>query len=486
MPRALLVAIAVLVVAAPSASARTARSADGFVGSVGVNTHLLSGDTSYGNFAKVRMRLRELGVRHIRDGICGTCHWQRDRLRALGADGIRLLAQVGSPATSIETRSGNLAAVRRLGKIVEAVEGANEWDHFSGRSPAWVAQERAHQQWLWNAVQAKRALRDIPVVGPSLVYSWTRPTSWDELGDISGWLDRGNLHPYPGGRPPESHMTSELALARQIARDKPLVAGESGYHNALGQSNWDHPAVPEDVAAVYLTRVLLENFRRRILRTYVYELLDELPGRAHSDMEDSFGLLRADHSRKPAYVAVRNLLAVLADPGPALRDARVPLRLRSDAPDLREVLLRKRDGELDLALWRAASVWDTDIRTRRAAAAATVRVRSHFPVRTVRRVDPRQSGGGSRVPIDNRRVKVKVGAAPIVLRITPPARCVSRRRAIAGSCIRTGHAASSTGGTRPQRDHQPRGDRQLDAHEQPRHADEPDRRHEQRHERDVR
>ena len=49
--------------------AEQARPADAFVDSIGVNVHLGYTDTSYRNYTEViKPRLREAGIRHIRDG----------------------------------------------------------------------------------------------------------------------------------------------------------------------------------------------------------------------------------------------------------------------------------------------------------------------------------------------------------------------------------------------------------------------------------
>src|SRR3954453_17672772 len=44
------------------------RPADAFIESVGVNTHVTYSDTSYARHAAIAARLRELGMRHVRDG----------------------------------------------------------------------------------------------------------------------------------------------------------------------------------------------------------------------------------------------------------------------------------------------------------------------------------------------------------------------------------------------------------------------------------
>jgi len=404
-----------------SAHAETAYSADAFVDSIGVNTHVIYGDTSYGDFPLVRDRLKELGVRHIRDGVCGQCPWSWWMLRQLGQNGLKLNAIAGRPDGQGGTLDQNLAAIKGLGPMVDALEGANEWDSFSGRAADWVTVDRAWQQRLWQEVQADPDLRSIPVIGPSLIFSWETPSSWDRLGDVSQWATYGNSHGYAGGRPPEVAIDAELARARQITGSKPVFVTEGGYHNAIQQANNDHPPVPEDIAAAYLPRMFLENFRRGIVRTYSYELMDERPGAALTDQEQSFGLVRADGSRKPAFVALRNLIAALADPGPAVADVDVPLTVESAAPDLHHLLLHKRDGEVDVVLWRARSQWNPSTRTRQTVDSATVTLTAGTAPVRARLVTPQDSALPQPLAASGASVSVAVGAAPVVVQLTAPA-----------------------------------------------------------------
>jgi hypothetical protein len=108
--------------------------------------------------------------------------------------------------------------------------------------------------------------------------------------------------------------------------------------------------------ATYVPRMYLEYFRRGVLRTFSYELLDEDAG--SGDREDNFGLLRNDFSEKPAFGALRNLIEILEDPGPRFPAGSLGYTLSGDTDDLRSLLLQKRDGTFFLALWRATEVWD--------------------------------------------------------------------------------------------------------------------------------
>ncbi len=400
-----------LLALAPAAHADTARPAAAFTDSVGVNVHLTYLDTPYGNFDLVRDRLRELGVRHIRDGLT----WQGHLLAALGTDGIRADLIMGDPDGRSGPLADHLATVRtQLAGMIEGLETANEWDNSSGWRAGWTDGLRTFTTDLRSGMSADPVLTGMPLVGPSLV-GWD---SRDRLGDMSSLIDYGNLHNYSGGNVPEGAIDSELALAAKVSAGKPVVATEAGFHNALS-ATWGQSPVPEDVAAAYLPRMFLENFRRGVVRTYSYELVDEWPGQAATNPEASFGLLRSDFSRKPAYVALRNLLAVLRDGGAAPATADVPVSV-SDAPaDLRRLALRKSDGRLAVVLWRAASLWDTATRVRLAVPAATVRV--GLGAGTLRVFDPLQSASGAVVAQSGGAADVAVGATPVVVELTPAA-----------------------------------------------------------------
>ncbi len=415
LSRLLPLAITALLFAAPSASAETARSADDFVSSIGVNTHLTYDDTAYGNFNLVRERLRELGVRHIRDGLCGPCGWQHDRLNALAADGISSTLIVGTPTNRTGTLSENLAAVRGRIKSVAALEGPNEWDLFSGWSPNWVGDLRSYQDRLHDQVRGDAKLHGLPIVGPSLV-GWD---SRDKLGSLGGKIDVGNLHSYAGGRMPEANLSSEMTLAGKVSGQRAVVATETGYHNATSQKNNDHPPVDEATAGRYMPRMFLEYFRSGVKRTFSYELLDERPGRAAVDQEASFGLLRSDFSRKPAFVAVRNLIDLLADPGPAVAPAEVPVTLTQAPGDVRRLVLRKRDGRVYVALWRAVSRWDPATRKTIAVQPAATTVKLGMPVRSVKQYSPVDSAQGTAMNVTDGKVSLGLVSAPIVLEVTP-------------------------------------------------------------------
>ena len=127
----------------------------------------------------------------------------------------------------------------------------------------------------------------------------------------------------------------------------PVVATEAGYH-----TQWRKGGVPEEIAALYLPRMLLHQAAMGIERTFIYELMDG--GLDDGDTEHHWGLLRHDGTPKPAFHAVAALLAALpagARPGPL---PPVPV-LSSDG--VRSLAIDTGEGPV-LAVWRPVRVWD--------------------------------------------------------------------------------------------------------------------------------
>jgi hypothetical protein len=224
------------------------------------------------------------------------------------------------------------------------------------------------------------------------------------------------MHPYPGGQPPERNLQAELEAARTNSGGLPVVATETGYHDALAGPG-GHPPVPEDVAATYLPRLFLSAFRAGVRRTFAYELLDERPDPGQTDAEASFGLLRDDLSPKPSYSTLRNLIAVLKPVGRP-SDASPPA-VTVRGPAVERLLLDRGDGRFALVLWQQASVWEPQTRTRLAAPEQRATVELDSPVGTVAIVRPGRSARAGRRVEDPSEVPVAVGPDVIVLLLDP-------------------------------------------------------------------
>ena len=419
---ACLVAACVLITA-PAAAAYpvTPRSAPVFLDSVGVVTHAVYYDTAYGNWPKVVARLRELGVRHVRDGVYANPtpawrDWNERYYRAIelaAAHGIRFTFGMGNPGSETGTVDQLVAVVAgRLRSAVEALEAPNEFDKYGG-GRRWRSRLSAYGRELYRKVKAHPSLRSLPVLGPS--FATVRAPKL--FGDQRSWMDVGNVHPYTGGLSPDpKHLRTELQRARAVSGGKPVWATEVGFHNAMRATS-GQPPVSEDAAAVYLLRTFLEHFRSGIRRTYAYELVDEKPERAKRDPEQHFGLLRHDMTRKPAFRALKNLLRLVGGDGrPRLRPIR--LDVASRGAEVRRLVLQKADGTYLVALWRLASAWDRERRRPLRVRPRPVTVTVPGAAR-VELSDPAVSPSARRLRLRHGRVQLRLAERPLVLSVTP-------------------------------------------------------------------
>jgi hypothetical protein len=337
-----------LIVRLPLA-AEEATPASNFVESVGVNIHLHYQDTAYADFPQVERALRDLGVHHLRDGLVLT-QWQPyyDRLNALGRDGFKvdLIGAPGQPESELA------AFPRRIPGVMEAIEGPNELDQ-SGVD--WLMRLDAEMSALAPVAAHEKLL----LVAPSL----TQPNSFTMAVGITPSGTLGNLHNYWSGRNPGTagwgdngygSYEYQLRLAHQAWPGKPLWTTETGYvmDPALPQG------IPENIAARYTVRLLLEQYLHGIERTYLYELLDtEIPAQG---VHDRYGLCRSDFEPKPAFIAVRSLLHMLDEPAGATIYRNLNLQLTGAPSTLHHMLINKRNGEFYLLLWLEQQGYDVD------------------------------------------------------------------------------------------------------------------------------
>ncbi len=374
-----------------------ARSAGSFVESVGVNTHVGYDDTVYGkDWPLVRDRLVELGVRHVRDASYADGLRLGDvvpRFRELGRLGIRGTLLAGDPLGRWGAGSigEHLAWVRKnVADFTESLEGPNEYDYVEN-DPDWAVNLRAYQCEWARQIRGDSVLSGKTVIGPSFVNS----DSALQIGDLTDCLDRGNIHPYPGGQSPDRTNLGDLSVSldgvEPTSGTKPVWATETGYHNAVNCSGCGHNPTSEKAAGVYMPRLFMENFRRGIPRTFSYELMDQWPDPERDEPEKNFGLVRNDGSRKPAFNALRNLLTILADNGSAEGKLAYSLQCPNCPEALRHVLLRKSTGDYYLVAWRESSAWNHITRTNLTSTPQDAELKLSAPPSKVEIFDPAQS-----------------------------------------------------------------------------------------------
>jgi hypothetical protein len=317
---------------------------------MGIATHLRYLDTAYGNYSGIiKPRLQELGIRHIRDGGKDPIFNQK----------LNDLATIGIKSTLVmDPRDGTLPAdavaiAKAVPQSIVAVEGPNETDlhNFSYNGKSFPQATRDYQNALYTAIKGNSATASLPVLMPSMGSG----KHAKKLGHLDSG-DVGNMHSYTAsGNPPTYDVDWwYLKHARAIAgANKPIVATETGYHNALSDSSGS--GISEQASSKYLPRLHLEYFNRGIKRAFLYELINSRQG---TGQEQNFGLLRHDGSRKPAFIALKNLILLLKDSGTSFPLKSLNYSLSGDTTNVHHTLLQKRDGTFYLILWQEVKSWD--------------------------------------------------------------------------------------------------------------------------------
>jgi hypothetical protein len=413
-PLALLLAVAAVLAGRPTYAAdgdharpdplvARAIPSDSVVDAYGVGIHTNFLDTPYRDAGAVAAALADLGVRHVRDDLYLDAPRQYAAIAAIAAAGARFDLILGRPGGGA-TPADYVETVAQLPTgAVESIEGVNEWDYFGG-GDGWPGQAVAWQRGLAEAARIHPATAGLPLLSPALAFGRNYPA----LGDLSPWSNVANAHVYPGAEPPSASIGPMITALRQAVTGEPVMVTETGYHNAVNDDG-SFRGVPEGVAAVYLPRLLLEHVLRGHQRVYSYELIDEFDDPSRTDREANFGLLRHDLSPKPAYLAMKRLLGLLADDRPAaFRPGWLRVRIGGLPPDGRHLLTQRRNGTFVLLLWRDVSIYDPAQRARVPVSRVPVTVRLRHPRRlAVHRVSAEDAGVRRAT---GRRLEVGLGA----------------------------------------------------------------------------
>ena len=387
-----------LVVPASGAAAPLqARPAAGFRDSIGVQTHFPFTGYAYdtASTSDLAGMLRTLGVSHLRDDLCfnteAACQRVRSRIAAMqdalgpGAPRVDLMAGYTRELAAIPGRAARDADIERaltaatsspLSSMLAGLEPVNEPD-LKGTT-GWESSTLADDDTFTRLLAQPRfaALRGIPHLSPAIGHA-SNTTALLASGWSKTRADVGNFHPYPaawGG--PENALgtacgaTDALSCAGELGQSAAPIATESGYSTSGTplSTNW----VSERAQAIYLPRLLLENYRRGIARTYLYELIDLKPQRGSA--VDGYGLWRARAAGttfvagdpKPAALAVSRMNATIGDLGAPSATSSLDVTLQSSGKvlgddDVRRVLLQRADGSYVLALWQPKAVWDNTV-----------------------------------------------------------------------------------------------------------------------------
>jgi hypothetical protein len=214
------------------------------------------------------------------------------------------------------------------------------------------------QNDLYAAVKADPQTQAVTILSPAMGGS----SKSQYLPPIS--FDAAAMHSYPSAREPTFNLDTNIGQMATLRGTpaKPLMSTETGYYNNPVQFGW----IPEHLAAKYIPRLYAEYFNRGIERTYLYELANQGPNTA--SREENFGLLRFDHSEKPAFTALKNVIDLVEEPGAApFTLGSLNYTLSPTFSTVHHTLLEKSDGRFYLMLWQEVPVFNRTINNNQGA-----------------------------------------------------------------------------------------------------------------------
>jgi hypothetical protein len=338
----------------PQMPSQQAAQSDSFVDSIGVQTHVSYTNTAYGNWTQVLAGLESLGVRHIRDGLPVSSTYLSN-FQQMAAAGIRCTCGFTLPNSLTAAQIGSFV---QQTQNAEALEAPNECDggtNCGGGGLTGVANVVAFLPLLDAASNSTK----LPVVGPS----FQMQLGYASAPNIAPLINFNNLHVYFDGRNPGSTGWGEgdpegnfygsfawwIDQGNLDAPGTPDMITETGYmaYPTATQAG----TIPESVEASYIPRTALLSFIKGIKRTFIYELVDEAS-------TTGYGLLANDFSEKPAFTALKSLIATLQDPGASFNPGSLNYSVTGNTNTMQNLLLQKRDGSYWLVLWLEQSSYD--------------------------------------------------------------------------------------------------------------------------------
>ena len=364
-------------------------------GMLGANTHMGWQNTvtwGVANQPKVFAAFAYSGITLFRDG--APFDWNGlfpvyDRLYR--DHGIQLCGGVSAPDGHDDVPRYAELETKTPG-MLRAIEGENE----TQRAPA---DAKADLATLYHSVKNNPALSHVPVVSCST----TGADSIETIGSTAGISDMSNEHPYSGTSSP-GRAISTAATRMQVANPgKPMMDSEFGW-SITGLGAWS--TVSDADRARFVLLGWMEAALAGVSTAIIYALMDNGPP-GSTNNEDSFGMFAQDGTPHASGTAVRNMMAILADPATATAGATVPVTVTESGPNV--LTVTKADGSQWLVMWPANDGPAADAKVTVSANVAAFVL--HDPIGGPDPVARTYAGGTS--------VTVNVPTHPVVLEIGP-------------------------------------------------------------------
>lgn len=447
--------------ASPAASAQSftaqAVRTSNFLDAIGVNIHLESEwDTAYSdqanggtttvgtdpalgavrvnhrtttNVSRLISALRYIGVTHARMPL--TADYVADRLQAITQSIPALKIDLVTSTTDAITDEVMVRA-GRISSQIEAVEGLNEatvsarYEGLTG-----VEADCRFQSELYGVVQSFNSAHGVhvPTLAPTATGNWG---DFAALSVCASAATAANGHLYTDANPPTRSVLRDFPYD---AKDAPAGAPIWGTEAGMSTNGAAPRGMNADVAAKRELSELLSYYANHVVRTYLYETVDEKPqtpmlnDNANSnEMEQHYGLFYNDWTAKPAAKVIHAQYELLKDTGAAAWTF-VPQALKftlSGAPPATYwLLMQKSTGSLILALWPEPSdMWVPATNTRwgyqRTIPATAVTVSFEHAFSSIQVADPFAVAGVQGSPTPNARgVVVSLSDHPVYLKLQP-------------------------------------------------------------------
>jgi hypothetical protein len=351
-------------------SSVAAVSADAFLDSLGVNTHVDQGVSGASYVAP----LRYLGVRNIRDGGRNSAQVQLLRRET----GVRLDFITQWDLNSTIAIGKTLAASEAL----MAFEGANEPNNFpikyngqtGGGQGSWAPVAKL-QEDLYRAVKSDADLMNFPVFAVSeaggeadnvgLQFLTIPSHAATSFPDGTHFADYANPHNYVSSTQ-KIYVNNQAWNAADPTLNGPWdgLYGEYGLtwrHHFQGYVGKDLEGLPrvttetgwdsvsdlggERTQAIVLVNTYLAQYKRGWRYTFIYQLRDGEGGSGNQ------GVFHADSTPKFAATYIHNLTTILADDHRLQSPGRLNYSVVSQTATVHDLLIQKSAGVFELVIW---------------------------------------------------------------------------------------------------------------------------------------
>lgn len=336
----------------PTPSA-TWKPSEAFAIANGIAMHLERGDT-YANITNIVNACRDGYVKRIRSLWNASQSDKRDQIGVvLGREGTKFMGFTGQIGTDPE---GVKRTVYELNQRVPGaaawIEGPNEQDNNSALS--------GYVSTYSSSIRSDSRLAGVKVVGPSLYTVWA-DGPYKNLGYIGDKVDYAVVHAYTGSEVTKDAYIDRLYnwTAINVGAGRPYIDGETGFTTATNaaRTTWQtgHPPVPENIQALYTLHKYLMNFRRGVLWTAIYQLVDE----TWETPWMKFGLFRTDWTPKKAWLVRKVMQDIVKDPGNEnLTTTDLSVTLNGADAQTRTLSLQKSDGTRLFIAWQEVEPWN--------------------------------------------------------------------------------------------------------------------------------